>query len=161
MGSYNHSYLHPFLGQRVTFSVAAKGGKIKFLEVSILARSKSRSSLIAKIRTAKLEAVLSHCVSPKLLLRWQTRCKYFSLHWCRFTVIVANSCYCHLAKVPTYLHLKEASVYAQFIVVLFALHCLLRLTSSAQREYSGEYDPLGSASCTTDCMVAACSSKLL
>lgn len=128
------------------FLCGCKRRKIKFLELSIVAKIKSRSSLIAKIYTAKLEAILWHCISPKRLLRWKTHCKYFSLHWCRFPVTVANSCFYHLGKGPAYFHLKEASAYVQFIVI-FALHCLLPCTSSAQSEYRVENRQLGSTFC--------------
>lgn len=74
---------------------------------------------------------------------------------------VANSCFYLLGKAPTYLHLKEASVYVQFIVILFALHGLLQLTSPAQSKYIVENSQLGSTSCTTASMVAVRSLKTL
>lgn len=49
--------------------MATEREKIRFLELTIVATSKSRSSLIAKIHTARLEAELWHCISPKCLVR--------------------------------------------------------------------------------------------
>lgn len=51
--------------------------KITFLELSVVATSKSRSTLIAEKYTAKLEAILGHCISLKCLLRWKTLGEYF------------------------------------------------------------------------------------
>ena len=141
--------------------MAAKEKNIKFLELSIVAAIKSRSSLITRICRAKLKALSCHCISLKCLIRWKTLDKYFSLNWCRFPVTVASSGFYHLGKAPTYLHLKEASVYVQFLVILFALHCLLGFTSSAQGEYCVEKNPLGRTLCTSDCMVTVHSLKLL
>lgn len=54
-----------------------KEEKITFLELSVVATSKSRSTLIAEKYTAKLEAILGHCISLKCLLRWKTLGEYF------------------------------------------------------------------------------------